>query len=167
VVRPERVRDVLALHGITFHRECDGRRSLHRRLDVEVPLAGDVDSRGVWLCRGCLRASGGGDHREPEGGDEEAESFHGVERWRDERYVIVRKITMTTRIRHCISRRDSFTVAVRGPRCFRLAAYLNPLEKHMKKIATTTLVGLAAVAFCAADLSAQVCNGIAPFSDVT
>lgn len=34
----------------------------------------------------------------------------------------------------------------------------------MNKIATTTLVGLAAVALCAADLSAQVCNGIAPFS---
>src|SRR3954471_10816741 len=40
----------------------------------------------------------------------------------------------------------------------------NPLQKHMKKIATTTLVGLAAVALCAADLSAQICDGIAPFS---
>ncbi len=34
----------------------------------------------------------------------------------------------------------------------------------MKKIATTTLVGLAAVMLSAGDLSAQVCNGIAPFS---
>jgi hypothetical protein len=33
----------------------------------------------------------------------------------------------------------------------------------MKKIATT-LLGLAVVTLCAADLSAQVCNGIAPFS---
>jgi hypothetical protein len=34
----------------------------------------------------------------------------------------------------------------------------------MRKIATTTLVGLAAVALSAANLTAQVCNGIAPFS---
>jgi hypothetical protein len=34
----------------------------------------------------------------------------------------------------------------------------------MRKIATTTLAGLAAVALSAANLSAQVCNGIAPFS---
>jgi hypothetical protein len=34
----------------------------------------------------------------------------------------------------------------------------------MKKIASTTLVGLAAVVLTAANLSAQVCNGIAPFS---
>src|SRR5437868_2443518 len=33
----------------------------------------------------------------------------------------------------------------------------------MKKIATTTLVGLA-IALSASDLSAQVCNGTAPFS---
>jgi hypothetical protein len=34
----------------------------------------------------------------------------------------------------------------------------------MKKIATTALVGLAAVTMSAADLSAQMCNGTAPFS---
>lgn len=34
----------------------------------------------------------------------------------------------------------------------------------MKKIATTTIAGLAALALCATDLSAQVCNGTAPFS---
>lgn len=34
----------------------------------------------------------------------------------------------------------------------------------MKKIASTTLVGLAAVVLTAADLSAQMCNGTAPFS---
>ena len=34
----------------------------------------------------------------------------------------------------------------------------------MRKIATTTFVGLAAVVLSAANLSAQVCNGIAPFS---
>ena len=35
----------------------------------------------------------------------------------------------------------------------------------MKKFASTTLVGLAALVLTAADLSAQVCNGVAPFSN--
>jgi hypothetical protein len=34
----------------------------------------------------------------------------------------------------------------------------------MRKFATTTLVGFAAVVLCAADASAQICNGIASFS---
>jgi hypothetical protein len=41
----------------------------------------------------------------------------------------------------------------------------NPFHNGtMKKIASTTLLGLAAVVLTAADLSAQMCNGTAPFS---
>ena len=34
----------------------------------------------------------------------------------------------------------------------------------MRKIATTTFVGIAAVVLCAADVAAQVCDGVDPFS---